>query len=302
MTFPPRRESYASLTKVYQDPCCTEGRSILCPKHKSRRTATSVPGVSSSPYYPHLSYYYRAKPCLYHSGLRCIQMGWKGACTSYGAGMYQEKPPPVHPTEIRTSISPSSAVELNTTSALANYATKAGKTTPVHPAEIQTLISPVLSGIAQHKTSAFANYATEMGGYQTRHSVDWLQQSIKLDIALTGCNRGGGVILRACFKLFSGAVTEMLDIPGRPSISSAIRIREFRLASFGSYASLPPVYTTSRDYYILRAFRHLGRAPFTVPPPFCNVTRIRADSHGSTILGSDDVIRLGSDHEFTRYE
>nr|CAD7260199.1 unnamed protein product [Timema shepardi] len=34
-------------------------------------------------------------------------------------------PPPVHPTEIRTSISPSSAVKLNTTSALANYATEA---------------------------------------------------------------------------------------------------------------------------------------------------------------------------------
>nr|CAD7261893.1 unnamed protein product [Timema shepardi] len=33
---------------------------------------------------------------------------------------------PVHPTKIRTSISPSSAVELNTTSALANYATEAG--------------------------------------------------------------------------------------------------------------------------------------------------------------------------------
>nr|CAD7424314.1 unnamed protein product [Timema monikensis] len=32
----------------------------------------------------------------------------------------------VHPTEIRTSISPSSAVELNTTSALANYAIEAG--------------------------------------------------------------------------------------------------------------------------------------------------------------------------------
>nr|CAD7605489.1 unnamed protein product [Timema genevievae] len=30
----------------------------------------------------------------------------------------------VHPTEIRTSISPSLAVELNTTSALANYATE----------------------------------------------------------------------------------------------------------------------------------------------------------------------------------
>nr|CAD7427923.1 unnamed protein product [Timema monikensis] len=33
--------------------------------------------------------------------------------------------PPVHPTEIRTSISPSLAVELNTTCALANYATEA---------------------------------------------------------------------------------------------------------------------------------------------------------------------------------
>ncbi|CAG2053877.1 unnamed protein product [Timema podura] len=37
----------------------------------------------------------------------------------------KEKLPPVHPTEIRTSISPSSAVELNMTSALANYATEA---------------------------------------------------------------------------------------------------------------------------------------------------------------------------------
>nr|CAD7453367.1 unnamed protein product [Timema tahoe] len=36
------------------------------------------------------------------------------------------KPPPVHPTEIRTSISPSSAVELNTTGALPNYATEVG--------------------------------------------------------------------------------------------------------------------------------------------------------------------------------
>nr|CAD7569693.1 unnamed protein product [Timema californicum] len=41
----------------------------------------------------------------------------------------REKPPPAHPTEIRTSISPSSAVELNTTSALANYATEAGTST-----------------------------------------------------------------------------------------------------------------------------------------------------------------------------
>nr|CAD7453751.1 unnamed protein product [Timema tahoe] len=37
----------------------------------------------------------------------------------------REKPPPVHPTEIRTSIFPSSVVWLNTTGALANYATEA---------------------------------------------------------------------------------------------------------------------------------------------------------------------------------
>nr|CAD7258865.1 unnamed protein product [Timema shepardi] len=41
-------------------------------------------------------------------------------------GRKMEKPRPVHPTEIRTSTSPSSAVEqLNTTNALANYATEA---------------------------------------------------------------------------------------------------------------------------------------------------------------------------------
>nr|CAD7392755.1 unnamed protein product [Timema cristinae] len=39
------------------------------------------------------------------------------------------KTTPIHPTEIRTSIPPSSAVELNTTSALANYATEAGDVT-----------------------------------------------------------------------------------------------------------------------------------------------------------------------------
>nr|CAD7596418.1 unnamed protein product [Timema genevievae] len=39
---------------------------------------------------------------------------------------FRKNHPPVHPTEILTSISPSSAVELNTTGALANYATEAG--------------------------------------------------------------------------------------------------------------------------------------------------------------------------------
>nr|CAD7197847.1 unnamed protein product [Timema douglasi] len=62
--------------------------------------------------------------------------------------------PPVHPTDIRNSISPSSAVELNTTSALANYATEA-----VHPTEIRTLISPS----SAVELSTLANYATEAG-------------------------------------------------------------------------------------------------------------------------------------------
>nr|CAD7443628.1 unnamed protein product [Timema bartmani] len=41
-------------------------------------------------------------------------------------GRVENPPSPVHPTEIRTSISPSSVVWLNTTGTLANYATKAG--------------------------------------------------------------------------------------------------------------------------------------------------------------------------------
>nr|CAD7437460.1 unnamed protein product [Timema bartmani] len=40
---------------------------------------------------------------------------------------HQKNHPPVHPTEILTSISPSSVVWLNTTGALANYATEVGK-------------------------------------------------------------------------------------------------------------------------------------------------------------------------------
>nr|CAD7401684.1 unnamed protein product [Timema poppensis] len=45
---------------------------------------------------------------------------------SLGERKSEEKLPPVHPTEIRTSISPSSAVELNTTSVLDSYATEVG--------------------------------------------------------------------------------------------------------------------------------------------------------------------------------
>nr|CAD7604065.1 unnamed protein product [Timema genevievae] len=58
---------------------------------------------------------------VHHSSLGpLVELGRDGCMPDL-----EEKPPPVHPTEIRTSISPSSMVWLNTTSALANYATEA---------------------------------------------------------------------------------------------------------------------------------------------------------------------------------
>nr|CAD7455742.1 unnamed protein product [Timema tahoe] len=66
--------------------------------------------------------------------------------------------PPVHPTEIRTLISSSSVVELNKTSALANYATEAGKTPLSLPDRDSNLDIPSPGSLAQHETSASANY------------------------------------------------------------------------------------------------------------------------------------------------
>nr|CAD7195678.1 unnamed protein product [Timema douglasi] len=90
----------------------------------------------------------------------------------------------VHLTEIRTSISPSSAVELNTTSALANYATEArigkveieevnphlrggrvenhlGKTTSSSPDRDSNLDLPVLSSRAQHDKRGWRMFGTK---------------------------------------------------------------------------------------------------------------------------------------------
>nr|CAD7571921.1 unnamed protein product [Timema californicum] len=91
----------------------------------------------------------------------------------------EEKPPPVHPTEIRTSISPSSAVELNPTSALANYATESGdmlvtivlyyrrvgnhlgNTNISRPDRNSNPDLPVISRSVQHKSDALDRSATE---------------------------------------------------------------------------------------------------------------------------------------------
>nr|CAD7392159.1 unnamed protein product [Timema cristinae] len=79
--------------------------------------------VVSSPGYEPRSPRLDSRPCFHILILNVT-------ITSSHRGMkrasMEEKPPPFHPTEIRTSISPSSAVELNTTSALANYDTEAG--------------------------------------------------------------------------------------------------------------------------------------------------------------------------------
>nr|CAD7197750.1 unnamed protein product [Timema douglasi] len=70
---------------------------------------------------------WRRRPCRVHTNhgvdLEEVNPHLRGG----GVENHLGKTTPVHPTEIRTSISPSSEVEqLNTTSALANYATEAG--------------------------------------------------------------------------------------------------------------------------------------------------------------------------------
>nr|CAD7574948.1 unnamed protein product [Timema californicum] len=76
-----------------------------------------------------------------------------------GGKPFREKPLIVHPTEIRTSISPSSAVELNTTSALANYATEVGHT--LHNSDFPTndAAVPLLFAFSsvEHSTTPIAH-------------------------------------------------------------------------------------------------------------------------------------------------
>nr|CAD7193583.1 unnamed protein product [Timema douglasi] len=104
----------------------------------------------------------------------------------------QEKPPPVHPTEIRTSISPSSAVELNTTSVLANYATEAG-------AKDEVLFGGLLIGVGLY---AFVDkwQATGLVKVETIYDVV-LNISLVMVIA-------GGVIFVVSFAGCVGALRE----------------------------------------------------------------------------------------------
>nr|CAD7258416.1 unnamed protein product [Timema shepardi] len=85
---------------------CMDPSEIIVPVVGGNSAETIVPLLS------------QAKPC---SCLELNEVGTPGEWKTV-----KEKPPPVHPTEIRTSISPPSAVkQLNTTIALADYATEA---------------------------------------------------------------------------------------------------------------------------------------------------------------------------------
>nr|CAD7429544.1 unnamed protein product [Timema monikensis] len=80
-----------------------------------------------------------------------------------------EKPPPVHLTEIRTSISSSSAVELNTTSALANYTTEAGEGN--------------IGETKEHKRTITRNRGK--GSYVTKETTRLLEGRVERHVSIT---------------------------------------------------------------------------------------------------------------------
>nr|CAD7257479.1 unnamed protein product [Timema shepardi] len=75
---------------------------------------------------------------LHHGRRVCDGVPWEE--NPHLRGGRVEKPPPVHLTEIQTLISPSSAVELNTTSVLANYATEADSRLSIEQSTPETYI------------------------------------------------------------------------------------------------------------------------------------------------------------------
>nr|CAD7425472.1 unnamed protein product [Timema monikensis] len=85
-----------------------------------------------------------------------------GSAGNYeGASVYKEKPLRVHPTEIRTSISQSSAVGLNTTSALANYATESSNH---FPDEQRSELLFIRASLCQHCPCATSGLIRREGG------------------------------------------------------------------------------------------------------------------------------------------
>nr|CAD7401053.1 unnamed protein product [Timema cristinae] len=124
---------------------------------------------------------------------------------AYSFPPLMEKPPPVHPTEIRTSISPSSAVELNTSSALANYATEADKA-----ADNEEIMVRTRSGIPSFSINGFPYSLKEnaaFGSYGDMWTIRLIDLGILLVHSMTGVtkviNRAVVVRQRYIFIKFS---------------------------------------------------------------------------------------------------
>nr|CAD7267831.1 unnamed protein product [Timema shepardi] len=101
------------------------------------------------------------------------------------AHLSQEKPPTVHPTEIRTSIYPSSAVELNTTTALANYATEAGEDAHHHWAEQR-------AGGSTREVRQGSGQYVHLGGERREDQEDRLQENVRVGAGRSLDNVQGG--------------------------------------------------------------------------------------------------------------
>nr|CAD7572368.1 unnamed protein product [Timema californicum] len=95
-----------------------------------------------------------------------------------------EKPPPVHPIEIRTSISPSSVAELNTTIALANYATE-GVMKRQHLSKSQVLIflqsQHFLSEVSRESKKGDLSYGQYHTIKATPHESDNLSACFRIN-------------------------------------------------------------------------------------------------------------------------
>nr|CAD7394090.1 unnamed protein product [Timema cristinae] len=109
------------LSSEIHEPARERERETLALGHQMLNTT----GLSNASYYPCGLY---ALSTNYANGLGMGKVELEEVNPHLRGGRVENhlgKTTPVHPTEIRTSITTSSAVELNTTSALANYATEA---------------------------------------------------------------------------------------------------------------------------------------------------------------------------------
>nr|CAD7260560.1 unnamed protein product [Timema shepardi] len=116
---------YKKLRLTISMSACYKNATTLKNWARIRRIFPTFYIATTESYYPFGLY---ALSTNYSNGLGIGKVELEEANTHLRGGRVENhlgKPPSVHPSEIRTSISQSSAVELNTTSALANYATEA---------------------------------------------------------------------------------------------------------------------------------------------------------------------------------